>query len=282
MPITRSDATALVMLQGIGFVCFNSERGRCESSMIRHGNHRLSVVIKRIGIVAEPNILGWVIVDKRLQLPVEDVDIKISTLGDSDYTGFGFYEPGQFTRLSETNDVDDLRWVLNLEGSEMHGRILDPRAETEENEKPAVSKVFIENALFFAQMPEPGDWNKQPFFIKTDPADGSRSDFGYMSETLGAKLKATEVRLRIDIGGEREVWEFPHIEGSPVKIEISNSDPDPREDVSDLPILYRYLEDDRDYQYVLRPRPNTPGGPIDGREYCHVTRLDQQDIYRFI
>jgi len=281
MPITRNDATAIVLLRGIGLACFNTSEDRCEAAMIRDDKHIFTLIVSRLGILPSGEI-GWVPIVQRPNLQMDEVSISVRTEGECPTKGVDYFTNGAFIRTDDANnDEDDFRWVVNLEGDEMHGVPLVKNDDIQDPDKRTFSEVQIYDSIFFGQMPPRDKWPEYPYFLKSE-VGGNQVDFGYIAETLGAKIIAEKVKVKLTVGDSRERWEWAHVPSSPILIEISNVDPDLESMDSDLPVLYTYLQDEDGTTYELLPRPDSTGGMVRGKTYCHITRLDQTTIENFV
>ncbi|MEQ1922433.1 MAG: hypothetical protein ABL952_07980, partial [Pyrinomonadaceae bacterium] len=230
MPVTRQQSTSFVNVRGLGIVCFNPTLGRSETAIIRPGGQQLSIDISRPGFIdgAGADTTGFISLFHRAITELEDVAIEISALGQSTYNGYDIFQTGGFDRVDDgDNDPNDIRWIINLESSEMHGPGLVKNESGGEAPKPPITRLFISDALFYAVMPDDGDIDKTPYFMKTDPRNDSTSEFGHLAETMGANIQAGGVQVKLTIGGTEEIMTYDHVAGSPLRIEITNVDPNP-------------------------------------------------------
>lgn len=286
MPVTRQQTTAFVNVRGLGIVCFNPTRGRCETAIIRHGSHQLSIDISRPGVIdgAGADTTGFISLFHRPIFELDDVTIEISALGESTHHGYEIFQSGGFDRVNGDNDPHDIRWIINLESDEMHGPGLVKNETAAEATKPPITRLFISDALFYALMPEGRELSKTPYFMKTDPRNDSTSEFGYLAETMGANIQAGGVQVKMTIGGSEEIMTYEHVAGSPLRIEITNVDPNPDAMATDLPVCYQFLSDPTGFEFALSPRSDESdsGDGTIGKNYCHITRVERESIEDFI
>lgn len=286
MPVNRQQSTAFVNVRGLGIVCFNPTLQRCETAIIRHGGHQLSLDIARPGLIegAEGEATGFISLFHRPITELEDVTIEISSLGESTHNGYEVFQAGAFDRANGDNDPNDIRWIINLEGDEMHGPGLVKNESVSESSRPPVTRLFISDALFYAVMPNSNALAKTPYFEKTDPRDESTNEFGYLAETLGANIQADGVQVKLTIAGTEEVLAYEHVAGSPLRIEIANVDPDVNAMASDLPVCYQFLRDSTGLEFDLSPvsEDGDSGDGTIGKNFCHITLVELDTIESFL
>lgn len=286
MPITKSLTTAFINVRGLGIICFNPQKKRCETAIIRNSDHKLTVNVYKPTFIDGGSMdrLGYTSIFSREITELEDVSFEISGVGNPKTDGFELFENGDFDRLNGENDENDLRWILNLEGEEMHQSSLSKNQQFSFAEKPPVTKLYISNGLFYAVMPNDNALPEFPFFRKNDPYRNVEEDFGYIAETLGINIDSDEVVFKLKIGTVENTLSLPKIEGIPYKIEITNVDEKPEAPLSDLPICYKFLSPTDGMQFDLKAlEQNTADGkPVRGKQYCHITRVNQESLDNFI
>lgn len=289
MPVTENSATALVRVRGLGIVCFNQTRNRGEVALLRDGRHTLSVRISKPAFVeeAESDTVNYDDVVTYESLDPMSTSIEISGEGNSTINGYEIFTGETFDRLnSENNDPNDFRWIVRMESDELHGTNLVRNDNAAERNQVQVSKLFISNALFYTN-----EISEKFFFekIKKD-ADGNelgREDFGFIAETVGAKIESEFVSIKLKTGVEEHTHVFPRIIGNPVKIEITNMDLNPQAVISDMPDYYRFLKDESGTKFDLNNVGNDPdeqaaGESTTGEEFCHIVWSDQPCVNAFL
>ncbi|HEY0429505.1 MAG TPA: hypothetical protein VGC76_17125 [Pyrinomonadaceae bacterium] len=288
MPVRESSATALIRVRGLGIACFNDTRERGEVALIRDTRHTLSIRISKPSFVEEAGIdtVSYDDVVTYEAIDPMDVSIEINGVGKSVIGGYELFTDGDFNRLSGENDENDLRWIVQMESDELHGHDLIKNDALLEQNSNQVSRLYIENALFYTS-----EVNENFFFekIKKDAQENEigREDFGYIAETLGAKIEAEYVRFNLKIGFEEHTHVFPRVVGSPVKIEITNTDLKPEAVISDMPDYYRFLQDAGGVNFDLNNVNNDETGEISGdsttgEEFCHIVWSKQPCIESFL
>lgn len=288
MPVIENSATALVRVRGLGIVCFNQARNRGEVALLRDGRHALSIKISKPAFVEEAknDTVSYDNIVTYNSLDPMSTSIEISGAGNSTINGYEIFKGENFDRLNgEDNDPNDFRWIVKMESDELHGTNLVRNDDLNARNQVQANRLFISNALFYTN-----EINEKLFFekIKKD-ADGNilgKEEFGYIAETVGAKIESESVIFKLKIGSEEHTHVFPRIIGSPVKIEISNMDPDPKSIISDMPDYYRFLKDESGIEYDLNNVNNDTdtliGDSTNGEEFCHIVWTDQPCVDAFL
>ncbi len=285
MSVIENSATALVRVKGLGIACFNATNQRNETSLIRDGRHRLTIRISKPAFVEEAgsDTVSYDDIVTYESIDPMDSSIEISGSGNSMISGYELFTGETFDRLNpEGNDPNDIRWIVKLESDELHGGSLVKNDDLSAQNQMTITKLYISNALFYTN-----EVNENFFFekIKKD-ADGKeieRSDFGCIAETMGAKIEAEFVTFKLKVGNEEHTHVFPRVIGSPVKIEITNSDPNPSAVISDMPDYYRFLKDESGITFDLNNVTNDETGTVSGDsttgdEFCHIILSDQCSV----
>ena len=273
MTTFANDATANILVRGLGLASFNRNLNRFENGIIHDGNHQLKIE------VAGPSnpmsdITGQVL---------SDISISFTTTGTPETVGYDRHMGTTFDRVRyANNDMQDIRWLFHLADDLHGGRTLQPTAGGTGG-KPAISRLYIENAYFTAEMPSQNHWTKQPFFFSKERPNGMTLPFGFISETAVARMKTDDkVVATVVINGSSKTYEFPHDPNGPYKISISNIDTSGTTTPNEIDILYKYLEDPNNYKYDLKgwrevpeqrkDDDDTPTIPAStGMEYCHIS-----------
>lgn len=289
MPVTENSATALVRVKGLGIACFNEFQQRGEVALIRDGRHTLSIKISKPMFVEEAGVptVSYDDVITYENIDPMNVSIEINAVGNSMISGYEIFTGAEFDRLNgESNDENDFRWIVNMESKELHGHTLVKNEELLDQNQNKVSRLYISNALFYTC-----EVNEKFFFEKIEKdlhgEEVERVEFGYIAETLGAKIQADYVRFNLKIGFEEHTHVFPRIVGNPVKIEITNIDLDPPEAVvSDMPDYYGFLQDEGgttfDLNNLNQPGENLSGNSTTGETFCHIVSSKQPCIEAFL
>jgi hypothetical protein len=289
MPVRENSATALVRVRGLGIICFNQTKNRGEVALIRDGRHTLSLRISKPVFVeeAENDTVSYDDIVTYESLDPMSTSIEINGEGNSTINGYEIFKGENFDRLGgEENDPNDFRWIVKMESDELHGASLVRNDNLAERNQIQVSKLFIGNALFYTN-----EINEKFFFEKikkdVDGGETGREDFGFIAETVGAKIESEFVSVKLRIGSEEHTHVFPRIIGSPVKIEITNMDLNPQAVISDMPDYYRFLRDESGVKFDLNNVGNdtdetASGDSTTGEEFCHIIWSDQPCLDAFL
>lgn len=278
MGVNEKDATAIVKVRGLGLAAFNPNKKRFENAILRHGNHELKMQI------SGPNGYQF-----DLKIPkVDGVEISITTIGKPETEHYDRYVREPFVRLAgSANDLNDYRWIFNF-GSEFNGQKLVKNDVARPQDKPPVTKLFIENGLFYAMMPEPDQWTLQPFFFKVNTETAERIPFGFLSESIGVRMKAKGILICISIDGQiEEKLELDHVDDAPYRIAIENVDSSDTASPNEIDVLYQFLSHPQGKVYGFEgwvPFVSADGSASDtsGKNYCHVGESDGDGIDDFL
>lgn len=231
MAMNESDAVALVYYQGLGISCFNPMLDRFETAILRESGHSFSINIQK---EANEQTYGIAFFDN---IPREDVSIHITGLGNPSVVGYETYEPGYFDRTATTNDVNDLRWIVDM--CQLHETELSPTGESGSEHDMPISRLYIKNAEFYTKAYTDYDTN---IIVKDSGenviADGLFGKYGYI---LGAKIIADTIE--IEFGGmNQSTINLEKETGTVYKIFISNMR-EGEDPTSDFPEYYKVVED---------------------------------------
>jgi hypothetical protein len=281
MTFKESSATALVRARGLGIFCLNKTAGRGEMAIIRDDRHQLSIRISKPVFIDGAGRESVRYQDFAVYREIDplNVEMEVAAAGNAVVDGYEIYAPGEFNRLDgDANDEFDFRWLVNIDGDEMHGKRLARSVAAESSARPPVSKLFISNAVFYA-----GAINQKLFFDRV--ADGSsRAPFGNVAEAVAAKIEADAVRFSIRIGGEKHEHILPRVPGCPYKITIDNMDPDEDSPLSDMPDYYKFLADESGRQFDLVPAQDSvsSGQSVGKLSSCHSIVCDAESIEKVV
>lgn len=286
MSIKESSATALVRARGIGIFCFNPNKKQGEMALIRDKRHTLTVKVQKpvFNDGSDKDTVNYSTVIEYQHIDPMNVCIEIEGIGNPVVDGYEVYKNGKFDRLNPAdNDENDFRWLVNLEGEEMHERLLTKQESLKNGSRSPVTKLFIKNGVFYART-----INKKLFFerVKKDANDSviERTDFGHVAETVAAKIEADSVSFKIRIGTEEHSHILPRVSGSPYKIEINNMDLDQENPISDMPDFYNFLVSADGQSFDLEPKidESDSGGSISKSGSCHAIVSEQDSIENFV
>jgi hypothetical protein len=277
MPIKESSAALLVRFTGLGIVCFNQQRRRGEIAAIRDTKHLFSARLQRPVYAdgAERDLITYQDVAVYRDLPKEDVRIEIKALSGAAIEGYEIYQRGNFDRLNAA-DVNDFRWIVRMEA--LHGDA--PLSPTGQSPYP-LSKIYIENGFFYTHK-----LATDFFFEKVKTGAGGaaqREAFGSVGETVGVKIDADEVSLRISVGAREESHTLKHVDGLPYRLEILNMDYSEDAVYSDMADYYGYLSSPTGERFDLSPvleddAETAGGGSFNQKQFCHPITTDLPTI----
>lgn len=278
MPVKESSAALLVRFTGLGIVCFNQQPRRGEIAALRDDRHRLSVVLQRPAYQdgAEQDLVTYQDVAVYRDLPKDDVRIEIKALAGAAVDGYEIYRRGNFDRLNAA-DVNDFGWIVRMEA--LHGDA--PLSPTGQSPYP-LTKIYIDNGFFYTHK-----LATDFFFEKVRAGAGGalqREAFGSVGETVGVKIEADEVGVRICVGGREESHTLKRVDGLPYRLKIMNMDYSEDAVYSDMADYYGYLSSPTgerfDLSPVLEDCGGTPagGGSINQKQFCHPITTDLPTI----
>ncbi len=286
MSIREGSATALVRARGLGIFCLNPNKKQGEMALIRDARHTLTIKISKPVFVdgTGKDTIHYQDIISYQAIDTMNVSIEIEGIGNPLVEGYEVYQAGNFDRLNgEENDENDFRWLVNIDGEEMHQKRLSKNENSLKLSRPPVSKLFVRNGLFYART-----INENLFFEKVrkdnDGKELEKAPFGNVAETVAAKIEAENVSFKINIGGEQHTHILPRISGSPYKIEINNMDLDQETPISDMPDYYNFLADENGVSFDLEPvkSDETSGGSVGKLNSCQSIVSDADSIEEFI
>jgi len=266
MSVKESSATALVRFTGLGMICFNKDRQRGEIAVVRDNKHLLSVRIQRpVFKEGSGDTIVYQDIASYDQLPKEDVQIEIKSVGNPGVAGYEVYQSGEFDRL-DSPDPNDFRWILNM--SSLHGDAA--LAKSAEASHP-LTKISIANGFYYTHK-----LDTNMFFERVEKdASGNatgREVFGNVGETIGVKIEGDAVSFTIRIGGAEETHTLERVAGLPFRIEIKNMDYNEDAVYSDMADYYTYVSCPDGTQFDLAPiieEVAADGGAVNQKQFCH-------------
>jgi hypothetical protein len=116
MGLDHSLAAVRITFTGIFAFCIN-EKGQCEIGVLKHPEHEATLSIARFGESNAPeNIPPPAAWQSGLQIETENPGVR-------QYIG------ADFDRRWNTGDPEDFRWILDLEGPDLHDQHLERRTD---------------------------------------------------------------------------------------------------------------------------------------------------------
>lgn len=281
MNLFADDATANILIRGLGLASFNRNLNRFEDGIIHDGNHKLMIVVTGLDDPMS-DITG---------IELNEATISFTTTGTPETRGVQKHMGATFDRINyANNDMQDIRWLFHI-ARDLHDNALRPTPGGTSN-KPSISRLYIENAYFTASMPPLGSWTRQPFFFKKLRPNGLPVPFGFMAETAVARMKTDEkVVATVTINGNSKDYEFPHHPNNPYRISIFNLDTSTTTTPNEIDILYKFIEDPAGTKYDLKgwreveekraDNGDSTTGATTGMEYCHLSEWGDGSIDDF-
>lgn len=279
MSVKESSATALVRFNGLGIICFNSDRQRGEIAAIRDNKHSLSIKIQKPVYQdgAGNDIVAYRDIATYQKLPKDDVQLEIKALGQPAIEGYEIYQREKFDRL-DSADVNDFRWVVNMDA--LHGdEVLTPTGIR----RHPLTKIYIGNGLFYTHK-----LDTEMYFEKVEKdvsgKGKQREVFGNVADTIGVKLEGDEVSFTISIGESKETHTLKRVDGLPFIIEIKNMDYNENAVYSDMADYYGYLCSSNGNCFDLTPiiedagSKTATGKSVNLKQFCHPVASDLQSI----
>lgn len=256
-------STAIVKFMGLGIMCFNPKKKRCETLLIHNPKHipMIKVFLKEELNGENAREVDGQMMERKLShfyIPLfgmgdnkreEALTIEISGVGKSEIDGYRKYEAKKFDRQSLESDPHDYRWVVNLEQDNLIADGKKIRISNKSKEITGKSNLYIKNAEFFTYdlvKPDPNkSKSKEPqFFCRRKFVDSGNkkgatqaiewSKYGYVANWVGARINAEFVKIKITAGSEESIHLLPKRK-VPYLIEIENSTYDAGSE-SDMPI----------------------------------------------
>lgn len=336
MPLMKNSATALVLIQGLGIMCFNPSKKRCETALLRQNKHSLAVNIYKPLSPEEKEMLVLADQEQNLtELPADiielqnernffqqekeqkemsgeeipqnlklnflemngeifkkvvsysffdnkNVEIEIKGIGKPIVDGYRIFQNKEMESFirDETADVEDFRWIVDLEGEELHNEPVLPLFKTTKSKSMELSKLFIENGEFYTH-----DMSRNEFH-KVNELNKEDSKFGKIANTIGAKIEAEVVSLEISVNGEKHKHLLPENIGFPYIIEVANVETSQgNEEISDMVDYYNVLqlpqgkaifnfvtEEDLQKPFIAdeNGNPIPTGDPTNFKVFCHL------------
>ncbi len=289
MPVREDLATVLVRCTGLAMICLNQTEQQGEVGFLRDDKHVLNFKILRpFYRNGSNNLITYREIATYQEFPNENVNIKIEAPGAP--AGFQTFRNEDFNRLSDTNDRNDFRWLVNLE--EFH----EPNTLRPTSQQPfSLSTLKLLNGLFYThQLDQKLVFNK----VRKNPigANGQPEQFGRVAKTLGARIDGAEVIVRISSNDMEATHSLPRVPGFPSIVEISNVDPDPNARLSDMGDYYKYVNtlggDEVDLVPITGSAPtDEPGEPtedgvitvvrgdqVNQQDFCHPVILPLESL----
>ena len=271
MSIKESSANTLVRFTGMGLINFSDENPHADILVIRDRKHIFNIRIQepRFKDGTEKDLIVYEDIAVYENLPRKGVSIEIVGVPRSKPSTYEIYQAeGGFDRLS-SEDANDFRWIVDLE--DLHTNKL--RSIKSDDQYPTTN-LSIKNGFFYTHK-----LDTDLFFEKiTKNAEGKeekREVFGNIAETIGVKLEAEEVEVKVKIGDEEKSYLLEKVKGLPYRIEINNVDYNDDSEISDMPEFYKYIKSQSGRTFELEPMKEdedgslVSGGSVNAVGFCH-------------
>lgn len=255
MGVDHSRALVRIAFDGLIVFCFNGAKSLCEAGMIKDGNHHRNITIteilpsgdRRPVRLKEP---GQYEID-----PTKDVEISAVNAIPSTHPIMTYHttDPASpFNRFNDTGDPEDFRWVTDLEGTEFHGRKLQPKRDGFK------STLRLSHGAFYTLKKTRRFFGRR---IIAGPGAGNPPEFmGKLAHNVGIDIVCAEDSGRVIIKNKgassqlelpRPVGDNGDVFGSTYEILIENSCEPTFGRPGDFPLVYGALSDPSGVKYDL-------------------------------
>ena len=150
MKLDHLNASVTVSIAGLGLACINKrKRNRCEIGILRCDRHKPLLDIQKIEYGGDGKAVRSSLVPHSLNLD-EDISIDVIFPDNAGLprceNGVSTFTRREFSRLDDTGDDRDFRWVPDLEGPEFHNGKL-----TIKNDKRLQPTIFLSDGILYAR-----------------------------------------------------------------------------------------------------------------------------------
>lgn len=231
-----------IFFEGLMISCFNPNKRRFETVLVRRSNHDFTVrIVKYKG----DNIIEDVTHEN---IPNQNVIFDFEGKGNPEVSGYRLYQSGTFNRVDEPmNDSRDLRWLVDLEGKEFYDSKVEPTGLSLSKYKMPLIPVYIKNAEFFTNQITP--YTTEKVLDDEKGNEISREFFGKCGCVMCARINADSVIMNFE-GTKIPSSEINRSEGFTYNIFITNTREGGDEE-SELPVYYRVIKHSSGNQYNL-------------------------------
>jgi hypothetical protein len=231
MPINEADATAIIYVEGLAISCFSPKENRGETAIMREIAHDLTLTIITI-------VNGTEVGEDQYNFSRTGASIEITGVGNADVDGFAKFEGVNFIRTTESiNDVNDLRWIADLEGSEFHDSKLTPTGTSESQHNMPLTPLYIKNALFYGKANS--DYTNNRIEKDTNGNVISTNLFGKYGYIMGAKIIADSINIKLTGSSTTEI-NLNAVTNTQFRIVITNNRAS-GDTISDFPEFYKVV-----------------------------------------
>lgn len=254
-------STATISMRGLGLFCFN-EQGAFESGFVRQSSHKYMIEIMQSGAGSSR---------PRLRIVDLEGDVNIEVINPARAVAHRF-ETGSFERAGEANNARDFRWILDLEGAEMHDRQIEPKGRMPQASGKRLNRLTINAGTFYTKQVSVAEYAR----VRTDDQNAPPQFLGSIAEEIGAEIECTDddgsgLLITINNGAQMQVF-LPKLSDVKYEINFNNDCPAPTgsaPDSSDFRLFYNIIRDSggREFDLALAVDPHDPraatGVPLD-------------------
>jgi hypothetical protein len=250
--------TVQVTVKGLAILCVNNERGLI--SLLRYDEHNLNIMMEPLGDSDKAPVEKWVDINPPgTPLDTGVQNIAFSVTGPEIEGTRSDQTPIVRTEGPNSGNAQSLRWILDLEGPELHDGTVN-HAGKKSGDLRGRTNITIPNAYFYT-----ADIRRNQEYLIKKPS-GQVERFGRIGHVIGALIYGDTVTIAVDgltpltLGGNPNQNDF-------YKIEITNLEDDNRR-MSDFGRYYDAIQPvvDVRYKFLLADGllPFDPGStPID-------------------
>ena len=192
----HSEATVTISFAGVALFCINKDKqNRCEVGIVHCDRHQTVMDIQEIVFDNSGDPIKSMLTTPPAS-PFLGSDILIKVVNqNAPITAAGiepFSESPVFNRVQGIGDQNDFRWIVDLEGEELHDRQLDLLPTTFSSAPRLSPKIFISEGVIYTELA-----TDERLALMSDGVQGN--EFGPVAIKIG-------VDLFLEDGGELQMW----------------------------------------------------------------------------
>lgn len=256
MGVDHSNAFVRLTFDGLIAFCF-TKRGECQMGMVQNDDHQPVLKFVRINPDGSKTFMRRFELDRddNVRIEAEDPLEPGATTFPSDI------HRTAFNRLSDDHDPEDLRWIMDLQGTDFHGSDLklkdDPKHDpTSDRLRPT---IVIPHGIFYAQDKTPDTYIRHPHMGMS-----TIQNLGKIADKVGADIVCDPIggRVKVTVGKDTFTLAKHTKKGKGFRYRISitnlcrSEGPGPRcpADESDFPLYYKVAVDSKGIQFDVRDK----------------------------
>ena len=255
-------STATISMRGLGLFCFN-EQGAFEGGFVRLPSHKYMIEIMQSGAGSSR---------PRLRITDLEGDIDIQVINPARAAAHRF-ERATFDRTVDANDPRDFRWILDIEGPEMHAEEVSPSGQMQGEGGKRLSRLNIDAGTFYTKKVSVETYAR----VRTDDETAAPQFLGSIAEEIGVEIECADdegsgILITINNGSKTEMF-LPKLSDVKYELRFSNDCPAPpvgeKPDATDFRVFYDIISDSsgKEFDLALAVDPNDPraadGVPLD-------------------